>query len=101
MFMGAVVNVVHVANLDEGAYFGPKGIQNDSALQHALAKMFPNLTDTTISKIMALYPNDPSIGCPYHTGDGVLSSGTQDKRAFSIWGDMIMHAGVSVFFGFP
>ncbi|EIN05225.1 alpha/beta-hydrolase [Punctularia strigosozonata HHB-11173 SS5] len=87
------VPILHGANLDEGAYFGPKGIDNDAALESIIARTYPHLTNESISKIMELYPNDPSIGCPYDTGDGVLSSGQQDKRAFSIWGDVVMHAG--------
>ncbi|EIN03341.1 hypothetical protein PUNSTDRAFT_139643 [Punctularia strigosozonata HHB-11173 SS5] len=30
---------------------------------------------------------------PHDTGDGILSTGTQDKRALSIWSDIYMHAG--------
>lgn len=29
---------------------------------------------------MSVYPNDPAAGAPYSTGDGVLPSGSQDKR---------------------
>src|ERR1700761_1372325 len=34
----------------------------------------------SIQKILQLYPDDPSIGVPTNTGDGLLPSGMQDKR---------------------
>jgi acetylcholinesterase len=87
-------HTVHIANLDEGASFGPRGIDNDTALVNALQGAFPHLTNSSITKLLELYPNDPSVGCPYNTSDGILSTGRQDKRSFSIVGDTAMHAGV-------
>jgi len=34
----------------------------------------------TRNRLISLYPNDPEIGGPFGTGDGVASSGLQDKR---------------------
>ncbi|EIN05235.1 alpha/beta-hydrolase [Punctularia strigosozonata HHB-11173 SS5] len=81
------------ANLDEGTSFGPSGLNSESDVAVALATRYKHLTNDSISTILGHYPNDPSIGCPYNTGDGVLSTGLQDKRALSIWGDIYMHAG--------
>ncbi|EIN05256.1 alpha/beta-hydrolase [Punctularia strigosozonata HHB-11173 SS5] len=81
------------ANLDEGATFGPRGLNNETSIAEALATQYAHLSNDSISKILEYYPDDPSIGCPYNTGDGILSTGTQDKRALSIWGDIYMHAG--------
>ncbi|EIN05226.1 alpha/beta-hydrolase [Punctularia strigosozonata HHB-11173 SS5] len=81
------------ANLDEGGAFGQRGIDNDTALVDALRSSYPHLTNESITTILQLYPDDPSIGCPYNTSDGILSTGRQDKRSFSIFGDTTMHAG--------
>ncbi|KAL8278026.1 hypothetical protein RQP46_009658 [Phenoliferia psychrophenolica] len=78
------------ANSDEGTAFGTYGIDNDTALQSALAKSNPALTNHSIESILALYPDDPFVGCPYGTGDGTVTSGLQDKRSFSITGDISM-----------
>ncbi|KAJ7742138.1 alpha/beta-hydrolase [Mycena maculata] len=52
--------------------------------------------------ILDLYPNDPSLGCPFNTGDfqldpvqnGFFSTpGLQNKRVSAITGDVIMAAG--------
>jgi acetylcholinesterase len=91
------VFVARAANLDEGASFGPRGMGNESAIAQTLAAQYPHLTNASIGKILELYPDDPSAGCPYNTGDGILSTGAQDKRALSIWGDITMHAGVRHF----
>jgi hypothetical protein len=34
----------------------------------------------TLNRLISLYPDDPEIGCPFGTDDGVASSGLQDKR---------------------
>lgn len=36
--------------------------------------------NSTIDKYMDMYPNDPSLGAPINSGEGVVSSGLQDKR---------------------
>ncbi|KAK4701275.1 hypothetical protein P7C70_g4958, partial [Phenoliferia sp. Uapishka_3] len=46
----------------------------------ALKARYPLLTDNTIEKIFSLYPDDPTLGSPYGTGDGVLATGVQDKE---------------------
>ena len=34
----------------------------------------------SVQQILSIYPDDPSQGIPLNTGDGVLSTGFQDKR---------------------
>jgi hypothetical protein len=50
------------------------------------------LPDATVTKLLDLYPRDPRLGCPYNTGDVKLSSGTLDKMACSIFGDLVQIA---------
>jgi len=44
------------------------------------------MQNSSIAKVLELYPDDPLLGCPYGSGDAVLPSGLQDKRSFSIYG---------------
>ncbi|KAK4701276.1 hypothetical protein P7C70_g4959, partial [Phenoliferia sp. Uapishka_3] len=80
------------ANSDEGTAFATFGIDNDTALRQALVSRYDLLTENSIDTILSLYPDDPSVGAPYGTGDGVLSTGLQDKRSCSIFGDTDMIA---------
>lgn len=42
--------------------------------------------------MLELYPHSPSFGCPYNTGDAILSSGKLDKKACAIFGDLVQVA---------
>lgn len=39
-----------------------------------------------------MYPTNPKLGCPYNTGTSQLSSGSLDKMACSIFGDIVQVA---------
>ncbi|ORY88278.1 alpha/beta-hydrolase [Leucosporidium creatinivorum] len=80
------------ANSDEGTAFGARGINTTEQLKGALTGRYPNLSNSSIDKILQLYPDDPSVGSPYNTGDGYLSTGLQDKVSCSIFGDISMVA---------
>jgi carboxylesterase type B len=47
------------------------------------------LPNDTVSTIIDLYPENPRLGCPYNTGDIRLSPGELDKKACSIFGDIV------------
>ncbi|BGP03029.1 hypothetical protein NBRC10513v2_006754 [Rhodotorula toruloides] len=81
------------ANTDEGTAFGSKNINTTEQLAANLHLRYPAMTGASVSKLLDLYPNDPLVGCPYNTGDAVLSTGLQDKRSNAIYGDMFMQAG--------
>jgi acetylcholinesterase len=83
------------ANTDEGTAFGPRGNNDEADIAANLARRYPTLKNASIDRILELYQDDPFHGCPYNTGDGILPTGIQDKRALSIWGDIYMHAGVT------
>jgi acetylcholinesterase len=88
----------HTENTDEGSSFGKKHLNTTSNLIAALQLDHPHLTNSSIDRLLELYPDDPFYGCPYNTGDAYLTSGRQDKRSNAIWGDTRMHAGVSLSF---
>ncbi|KZO91916.1 alpha/beta-hydrolase [Calocera viscosa TUFC12733] len=79
------------ANTDEGTSFAiGKGINTTEQLAAGLAAGYPMLSNASIAQIISLYPNVPAQGCPYNTGDGLLSTGYLDKVAASIGGDIVM-----------
>ncbi|GAA5840871.1 hypothetical protein JCM11251_007627 [Rhodosporidiobolus azoricus] len=79
-------------NTDEGASFGTKNLNTTSDLVAALEAKYPLLSTSEINTLLTLYPDDPSLGIPYQTGDLVLASGLQDKRSNAIVGDGDQHA---------
>ncbi|GAA5994274.1 carboxylesterase/lipase family protein [Rhodotorula paludigena] len=69
----------------------PVGLNNETALRAAVVRGFRNVarTNASIDRLLELYPNDNEIGCPFGTGDGVVSTGLQDKRSNAMWTDTI------------
>lgn len=96
---GLVADVAILAgsNTDEGTatFFGPRDTLNTDADVHALvAGMGNGLDNETVSKILALYPDDPAQGCPFNTGpERFASQGYMFKRGAAIVGDEVIHAG--------
>ncbi|GAA5917748.1 hypothetical protein JCM6882_001313 [Rhodosporidiobolus microsporus] len=80
------------ANTDEGASFGGSGLNTTQEVTASLTQRYPSLSNSSISSLLSLYPDDPLIGCPFGTGDLVIPGGLQQKRMNSIAGDASMHA---------
>ncbi|GAA6030806.1 hypothetical protein JCM8097_008885 [Rhodosporidiobolus ruineniae] len=87
------VPVLMGVNTDEGTSFGSDNLTTTADLAASLLSSFPGLSNSSIEKLFELYSDDPSEGCPYNTGDTVLSTGLQDKRSNAIVGDLRFHAG--------
>ncbi|KAF7365904.1 Carboxylic ester hydrolase [Mycena venus] len=87
-------NPVVDANSDEGTMFMTRGINFDSDLVNVI--LARNSTDyaftsaADVQQILQLYPDDPAQGVPIGTGDGILSTGFQDKRSAAFFGDAVM-----------
>lgn len=80
------------ANTDEGTNSAPKGINTTDELFSPVADGFfrpQKLPNVTVSTLISMYPTDPRLGCPYNTGITKFSSGTLDKMACSIFGDIV------------
>ncbi|KAL4867710.1 Alpha/Beta hydrolase protein [Aspergillus spectabilis] len=80
------------ANTDEGTTSAPIGINATEQLSIPLADGFfrpRNLPNSTVSKLLSLYHNSPHHGCPYNTGSTRLTPGKLDKKACSIFGDVV------------
>ncbi|KAK9341933.1 Alpha/Beta hydrolase protein [Lipomyces starkeyi] len=79
-------------NMDEGTAFGFGNVNTTSELSTAISVKYPGVNDTTINTLLELYPNIPSEGCPYGTGDLYSNDvfGLQYKRGNAIGGDITM-----------
>ncbi|GAA6039277.1 hypothetical protein JCM8097_003240 [Rhodosporidiobolus ruineniae] len=58
--------------------------------------VFKGNSNNSLDGLLAVYPDDNEIGCPFGTGDGVVSTGLQDKRSNAMWTDGV-HAGSRYF----
>ncbi|KAL1861430.1 hypothetical protein VTK73DRAFT_7112 [Phialemonium thermophilum] len=96
---GLVADVAILAgsNTDEGTatFFGPRGTLNrDADVRRLLAGMGSGLDDAAVRDLMRLYPDNPSLGCPFGTGpERFAENGRQYKRGAAIVGDEVIHAG--------
>jgi carboxylesterase type B len=95
--LAANVAVLAGSNTDEGTatFFGPRNSLNTDADVHALlAGMGNGLDNATVGEAMALYPDDPTLGCPFGTGsERFAQNGYMYKRGAAIIGDAVIHAG--------
>lgn len=55
-------------------------------LKNVIYQSYPQMSNASVEKLLELYPNDPRVGCPYGTGDGLASTGPLDKVSNSIYG---------------
>ena len=87
------------SNLDEATsgIGAPTGVNTDADFTAVAARNFGvSLPNSTLQQMLQAFPNDPSRGCPYNTGDGVLPTGLQDKRVNDLFTSNI-DAGVRIF----
>ncbi|KAG6808871.1 hypothetical protein H0H92_002520 [Tricholoma furcatifolium] len=93
---GQIANIPFIVGdvMDEGTIFvKPNTIATDADLWSFLendyinhnASFFTNVNSQAILGL--LYPNDPSLGSPYYTGDTTFF-GAEFKRAAAIYGDL-------------
>lgn len=55
-------------------------------LKNVIQKSYPQMSNSSVERLLQLYPNDPRIGCPYETGDALVSTGPLDKVSNAIYG---------------
>ncbi|PFH50826.1 hypothetical protein AMATHDRAFT_60268 [Amanita thiersii Skay4041] len=81
-------------NLDEGTVFIPQNISSEDALrQFVLANYTPQVTgvqnlDSAVDQLFQLYPNDPTLGSPFNTGNETFGLNPVFKRASAMFGDL-------------
>ncbi|KAG6835435.1 hypothetical protein H0H93_001498 [Arthromyces matolae] len=83
---------------DEGTIFvKPQTIATDSDLLSFLENDYRNRNATffqnatSIASLLALYPDDPTLGSPFGSGNNTFGLGEQFKRAAAIYGDIHFH----------
>lgn len=98
--MGKVAEVAVLlgANTDEGtaSFWGPRGTlqTNDDVAAFIQSLNGGGLTQSEVDQLLLLYPDIPSLGCPYGTGnDRFADQGWMYKRGAAIAGDIFIHAG--------
>jgi len=90
---GGRVPLLIGTNLDEGTLFTPRDFptKDISIWLNANATPSPfgsNSLNTAIDKVMSLYPDDPSAGSPFGTGNATFGTGPGYKREAAIFGDI-------------
>ncbi|KII95056.1 hypothetical protein PLICRDRAFT_99010 [Plicaturopsis crispa FD-325 SS-3] len=85
-------------NLDEGTLFSPTTINSENTIHEWLIANFtPSLVSaSTLSSaadtILKMYPDDPSVGSPYNTGNQTFGLSSQFKRIAAILDDISFQA---------
>ncbi|KAJ6599950.1 alpha/beta-hydrolase [Mycena vulgaris] len=80
------------SNTDEGRSFASLGANTTAQVNASLTSVPPQSRDG----LLALYPDVPSLGCPFNTGDfqpSFSTPGAENKRVAAIVGDVQMAAG--------
>jgi len=83
--------------LDEGTFFIPRNLPNADVPQWLNANATPSpagpdALKAAMDKVLSLYPDDPSAGSPFGTGNQTFGSGTGYKREAALFGDMHFQA---------
>ncbi|KFZ19331.1 hypothetical protein V502_03705 [Pseudogymnoascus sp. VKM F-4520 (FW-2644)] len=96
--MVADVAVLLGANTDEGTatFWGPRGsLQTTTDVADFVQSLNGGgLARNEVDELLLLYPDVPSLGCPYGTGrERFADQGWMYKRGASIAGDIFVHAG--------
>ncbi|KAI5919596.1 Alpha/Beta hydrolase protein [Camillea tinctor] len=94
---GRFAHIPHLygTNSDEGTDNAPIGVINtdDDLRNYLLYETGFDFPNTTVSRIMDLYPDDPAQGIPLNTGtERFADRGWQYKRVAAIVGDVFYHA---------
>jgi carboxylesterase type B len=86
------IPIISGANMDEGTSFGPGNVNTTDQIVHWLSTGYTGLKNSTIQKILTLYPDNPTKGSPFGTGNLYSEPvyGSQFKRGSAIGGDIVM-----------
>ncbi|KAK7007697.1 carboxylic ester hydrolase [Favolaschia claudopus] len=80
-------------NLDEGTLFAPMTINSTQEIHDVITALVspsvsPTKLERSVQKILQLYPDDPSLGSPFNTGNATFGLSSQFKRTAAIAGDI-------------
>jgi len=83
--------------LDEGTFFTPRNLPSEDIsvwlnVNATPSPAGPDALKDAMDKVMSLYPDDPSAGSPFGTGNQTFGTGSGYKREAAIFGDMHFQA---------
>ncbi|GAB1524543.1 hypothetical protein RhiTH_007697 [Rhizoctonia solani] len=83
-------------SLDEGTMFTTNPATTEDVVFFLAIQLpahtFGVINETTAKRLLEYYPEDPSAGSPYNTGNDTFGRATQYKRAASVLGDLLFEA---------
>ncbi|KAJ7923315.1 extracellular triacylglycerol lipase precursor [Mycena leptocephala] len=84
-------------NLDEGTLFTDPTVNSSVGISESLVAQYspsasPRALDKSILTLLKLYPDIPSLGSPFNTGNETFGLSSQYKRAAAIAGDSWFHS---------
>ncbi|KAJ7124263.1 esterase 1 [Mycena epipterygia] len=84
-------------NLDEGTSFTDPTVNSSVGIFESLVAQYspsvsPPTLDKSILALLKLYPDIPSLGSPFNTGNQTFGLNSQYKRAAAILGDLWFHS---------
>ncbi|RXK40883.1 hypothetical protein M231_01731 [Tremella mesenterica] len=79
--------------VDEGTSFVPTSVTNETQVSMYIDSFEPVPPNTTILQdLLQVYPDDPSLGSPYGTGNETFGLAPEFKQIASIFGDALFQA---------
>uniref|UniRef100_A0A0W0FT63 Carboxylic ester hydrolase n=1 Tax=Moniliophthora roreri TaxID=221103 RepID=A0A0W0FT63_MONRR len=92
------IPVIYGNNLDEGSMAAPQDITGPDETRQGLYAVFApspagdEALQNAIAELMDIYTDDPSVGCPFGTGNQTFGLNPEYKRFASLFSDLIEHS---------
>ncbi|KAJ8516769.1 hypothetical protein ONZ45_g5958 [Pleurotus djamor] len=92
--------IITGVNLDEGTMLTPESVNSTHFIKDFLLKQYsgssPHTEDlsSVVDTLLDLYPDIPSLGSPYGTGNETFGLSAQYKRMAALYGDLLIVAPV-------
>ena len=94
------VPILTGSNTDEGTFFGPRGLNTTAQLKTSLTtqmngtiRNYYAISSSQADMLLNLYPDDPSLGCPFGSLLNFDDQGLQYKRGAAIYTDLVITSG--------
>ncbi|ESK89898.1 extracellular triacylglycerol lipase precursor [Moniliophthora roreri MCA 2997] len=97
------IPVIYGDNLDEGTILTPQNVAGPNDTRQGLFATFApspagdEALQDAIADLTNIYPDDPSLGCPFGTGNQTFGLSPEYKHYCSIVGDLVVHAERRIF----
>ncbi|KAJ7803519.1 esterase 1 [Mycena olivaceomarginata] len=94
----ARVPFISGANLDEGTYFTRSNVNSTAMIESFLISNYttptvsPTKLNDAVQQLVELYPDVPSLGSPFNTGNQTFGLSGEWKRLAALMGDLWFHS---------